>query len=154
MTATPKQIGLIARLAVQKGRAVPVVGSVSEASKAIGELLALPDAPKSGAVSEVGIYRSNGEIFKVQKSKMSGNFYAKKLTPINADRLNENDAVVHWTFVYDAGAIKTLKASDRLSLDEAKSWGIKYGVCIVCGATLEDPKSIAAGIGPVCAKRV
>ncbi len=28
------------------------------------------------------------------------------------------------------------------------------GICRVCGAPLTDRKSVAAGIGPVCAKRV
>jgi Family of unknown function (DUF6011) len=34
----------------------------------------------------------------------------------------------------------------------AKAHGLKTGVCSCCGRALTDPKSVAAGIGPVCAK--
>lgn len=34
----------------------------------------------------------------------------------------------------------------------AKAHGLKTGVCSCCGRGLTDPKSVAAGIGPVCAK--
>lgn len=34
----------------------------------------------------------------------------------------------------------------------AKAHGLKTGICSCCGRALTDPKSVAAGIGPVCAK--
>lgn len=33
-------------------------------------------------------------------------------------------------------------------------YGIETGICGVCGRRLEDPASVEAGIGPVCAKRL
>ncbi len=35
----------------------------------------------------------------------------------------------------------------------AVAYGLKSGECSCCGRPLSDPKSIAAGIGPVCAKK-
>jgi hypothetical protein len=104
---------------------------------------------------EVGMYRkADGTIYKVQRSQSSGNLYAKKLTPIGGERLSENGAAVQWHFVYDPGAIRTLRASNLLTLDEAKAFGIRYGVCCVCSTTLSDATSVANGIGPVCARRL
>jgi hypothetical protein len=33
-------------------------------------------------------------------------------------------------------------------------YGIETGVCGVCGRRLDDPESVARGIGPICAKRL
>lgn len=106
------------------------------------------------SITEEGMYQHDGSIYRAQKSKTSGNLYAKRLVPINGARLNDEDIVVGWEFQYDAGAVRMLKPEDRMSLDEARLFGNKYGVCCVCGITLKDAKSVAAGIGPVCAKRV
>jgi hypothetical protein len=37
-----------------------------------------------------------------------------------------------------------------MSLEQAAKQGHMLGFCIRCGATLTDPESVAAGIGPVC----
>lgn len=37
-----------------------------------------------------------------------------------------------------------------LSMEQAAQQGKMMGFCIRCGATLTDPESVAAGIGPVC----
>ena len=57
------------------------------------------------------------------------------------------------TFEFDGGAIRKITPEDRMSLEDAKAFGHVYGVCCNCGATLTDEKSIAAGIGPYCAKK-
>lgn len=106
-------------------------------------------------VAEPGMYRDPaGTIFKVQKSKDSGRLYAKRLQPIGGRRLTETDETVRFEFAYDKGAIYRLDASQRLSLDDAKAFGIRYGVCCVCGAFLKDAVSVAAGIGPICSGRL
>lgn len=97
-------------------------------------------APKVTAepVTE-GMYRiADGTVFKVQKAVHgSGNLYAKRLTEDG--------------FEYAPGAIRRLTLADKMTLDEAKAWGVLYGTCCVCGRTLTDETSIAQGIGPVCA---
>jgi Family of unknown function (DUF6011) len=94
-------------------------------------------------VTEVGAYKHDEDIYKVQKSRQSGNLYAKIL--VVGDRKGR--------FEYAPGAIKLLSASERMTLEQAKEYGAEFGVCCNCGATLIVEKSIEAGIGPVCAKR-
>lgn len=109
------------------------------ASDLIGQLL---NAPKQVATLAVGMYQlANGDIYRVQQSRESGNLYAKRLDLING-------------FEYDKGAIYKLTAGDRMTLEQAKLFGVETGFCCVCGIFLTDPKSVANGIGPVCAKRV
>jgi hypothetical protein len=95
----------------------------------------------------IGMYRNpeTAVIYRVVKSRESGRLYAKRLTVLNANSAS---------FSYDGGAIYRIKPEWRLSLDDAKAWGLHYGICCVCAANLSDPKSVAEGIGPVCAKRV
>src|SRR5262245_15368007 len=116
-----------------------------------------PAAPvvRAARVTEVGMYRTGDErIFKVQAARETKNLYAKELVPIGGKRLTETDEVVGFEFQYAPGALGQLRASDRMSLEEAKAFGIKYGFCMVCAARLKDAVSVSLGIGPVCGKRV
>jgi len=157
--ATDKQLALLTRLATE--RAYPLFGpeglTRAQASSLIDQLMQMPRAStgKAIAITEPGMYRdAAGKLFKVQLSKESEKLYAKALVPIRGKRLSEEDKIVGWEFVYSQGAIFSLRQEDRLTLDEAKAFGIKYGVCCVCGRTLVDASSVAAGIGPICAGRL
>lgn len=166
--ASPKQISFIGSLLTD--RAVPddVLASLpivtddtpsQDASKVIGLLLAYPKKGQGQVDPAIvpGMYRTqDGEIFKVQKSRESGRMYAKRLIVIGGERLAEYDGetVRGFDFEYDAGAIFRLSASDRMTLEMAQAFGLKFGVCCVCGRFLKDAKSVAAGIGPICGKRV
>ena len=104
-----------------------------------------PAAKAAPVELEAGMYRVGDVVYKVQKAiHGSGRMYAKRL-------------VVHGpgeaTFEYDSGAIRKITAEDRMTLEDAQAFGHNYGVCCNCGALLTDPKSIAAGIGPICAKK-
>jgi hypothetical protein len=129
-----------------------------EASNAISDLLKLPRkpvtsktfaAPKAAArpLSEitegmwlVGDDITTGRIFKVIPSRESDRHYAREL--------------VDGDFVYAKGAMYVIAESGRrMTLDEAKQYGAITGRCCVCGRMLTDPNSIAAKIGPVCAKK-
>lgn len=178
--ATDKQVAFISKLMVEKNAACigePANMTTAQASRFITELMARPRyvapvvvsaagapvvpsttddaAPAPVPVSEVGMYRNAaGDMFKVQRSKTTDALYAKKLVQIGGERLTDTGDVVKFEFEYAPGAVRTLAAADRLTLDEAKAFGIRFGVCCVCGATLVDAKSVAAGIGPVCASKV
>lgn len=94
--------------------------------------------PVSTTPAEEGMYQKDGVIYKVQLAiHGSGRLYAKRLT---ADG-----------FVFAGGAIRELNSSHRMTLEQAKEYGALYGVCCRCATPLTDEKSIAAGIGPVCA---
>ena len=117
--------------------------------------VAARNAPRTAAATEPaaeledGMYRlPNGDILKVQHAVHgSGRQYAKRLVP-PAEFGGKAE------FEYAPGAIRTLTADHRMTLEDAKAFGALYGTCCVCGRTLTDEKSIAAGIGPVCGKRV
>lgn len=99
--------------------------------------------PTTGTVDE-GMYRlPDGAIAKVQRAVHgSHQLYAKQL---------DTDTGL---FDYVPGLIRRLRPEHRMTVEEAGAFGLLYGRCIVCGRTLTDEKSIAAGIGPVCASRV
>lgn len=130
-------------------------------SKAIDLLLSLPRAPKPNAVSEAGMFRKDGVIYKVQRAiHGSGNLYAKRLNLFEPDcggcqNGDLCDPPCEWgvEFVYAPGVISQLSEDDRMSLSEAKEFGALYGTCVVCGRTLTNESSIEAGIGPVCATK-
>jgi len=146
--ASEKQIAFLSTLASERVHEVAIdfatLTSV-QASSLIETLLGSPR--KSGVsferVSEEGMYQNaDGDIFRVQTSRQSGNLYAKRLD------------IMDGGFLYEQGAIRKIKPSDRLSVEQAKALGVQYGFCIVCGILLTDPKSVEQGIGPVCIKRV
>jgi hypothetical protein len=66
-----------------------------------------------------------------------------------------------WSSLVDNGfshqrILKLLGDGDirLLSFDEMVEIGRKTGLCCICGRSLDDEKSVEAGIGPVCAKKV
>lgn len=139
MQITTKQLAYAGRLANERGVALATdfsTWSMNQASEEIARLLAMP---KVGALPE-GIYFKDGIVYKVQVSA-AGRSYAKVLREKGG-------------FEYDPTAIKNICLADKITLEQAKAYGIQYGICVVCGATLTDAKSVAAGIGPVCGKRI
>ena len=116
------------------------------AQRIMDEQIARPEA-STGLVEPVteGMYRTPEDvIYKVVKAVHgSGRLYAQRL-------------VIEGTsgrFEYAGGAIRSLRAEWRMTLEEAKAFGSLYGFCVRCGATLTDDVSIKAGIGPICAGR-
>ena len=159
MQATAKQLAFLERLA----GVAPAVGmTVKEASVEIDRLLKLQKVVPAVTVVAAGMYRKpDGSIYKVQPTKIDPTrFYAKKLTPIGGERLLEEQplgtapAIVNWEFAYEAGAIRTLTPDMKLTVEQAREFGLRYGVCAVCGRTLKDATSVQNGIGPVCEKRL
>jgi len=160
--ASAKQLAFLSSLVAEREQSIlgeaaitepfPVMTAAS-ASETITVLLALPKKSAGGPAAEplaVGMYRTEaGEIFKVQESK-AGNRYAKKLVQIGGNRLTEAGETVQFEFEYAPGAVRSLTAAMRLTVEEAKAFGIRFGVCCVCGKTLTEAKSVALGIGPVC----
>lgn len=145
-------------------------------SEEINRLKGLPKRPAEKATEshedgqtpvdlEAGMYRLNETIYKVQVAVHgSGRPYAKRLTAqefcgecgehANFHDDGPHEFVTKWKFEWEKGAIQRLRPEHRMSLEEAKEFGAIYGICCVCAATLTDEKSIEAGIGPVCGKRV
>lgn len=126
-----------------------------------------PPAPAAAAAQRVnhdGIYRApDGTIYKVQEARTTnGALYAKRLDvaacPIGTrcghpTVTDDTGTHFHGHFTYAPGAIHTLAADMRLTLEEAAAFGKLYGVCCACGRDLTDETSIARGIGPICGGR-
>ena len=166
--ATDKQCAFIEKLRAERGMppltAIDWQGmTVKVASATIDALLKVrvrepvryERTERKEAVTEPGIYRGpDGDPVKVQKSRDSDRLYAKRLVRIGGQRLTETDDVVRFEFQYEKGLLFSLSPADRMTLEEAKAFGIRYGVCCVCGAFLKDATSVANGIGPICAGKV
>lgn len=119
--------------------------TVREASATIDYLMSRPYPTREVHTDLApGMYQIDGTMYRVQKSRETGRLYAK--------RLDTDGATARFT--YDPGAIYRLNPEQRMTREQAEQFGVETGICCVCAATLTDPKSIARGIGPVCAKRV
>lgn len=100
-------------------------------------------------VTEPGMYRLNGDVFQVVWNQSETHLYAKLYVPtFIAGKLHRFD------FVYDKGSIFKLDAKDRMTVADVAQLGKQSGWCWVCHRKLKIQKSIEAGIGPVCAKKV
>ena len=123
------------------------------ASRIIDALKGAPLDTKGGsadmvATLSVGMYRTaDGTMYRVHESRESGRLYAKRM---EWDMLTESKP----RFEYDKGAVYRLTRADRMSVEDARAWGVLTGVCCVCGAFLTDAKSVERGIGPVCEGKV
>lgn len=177
MDATDKQIVFVRRLADERDLSHYATGPISAAdveavlptldrkqvSQFIDRLLACPHKPKPATPKptpadrphpEPGMYRdAEGTMYKVQKTREGDRYYAKRLVKINGRRVNEQGDEIAYDFVYAPGALRTLTPAMKMTLEQAREFGIKYGVCCVCGAFLKDAKSVRDGIGPWCRKR-
>lgn len=91
---------------------------------------------KVAAKVPAGTYLYDGKIYHVKISKTSGANYL-------LDKWGSYLGAKGW-----AGEIL-----GALTQDHMAAYGKTYGKCGICHKTLTDPASIAAGIGPVCAKK-
>lgn len=101
-----------------------------------------------------GVYDVDGHVYVVKFNREKTRMYAKHIVELaSSDRLNAEGERINIDFVYEAGAIYTIKPEHRMSFDDAKVLTIRYGRCINCGRTLKAGKSVEQGIGPVCRKQ-
>jgi hypothetical protein len=152
--ASDKQVSFAAKLLAQRDitginpKYITFSGSMTktQASDAINLLLGLPykGAAKAPQVTE-GFYVVDDLVYRVQKSKSSDRLYAKLLKVTVFGKA---------TWEYAPGGIFKLANAEKLTLDTAKTMGMFYGVCMVCGRTLTNEESVSAGIGPICAGKL
>jgi plasmid stabilization system protein ParE len=113
------------------------------AKRQASTLATFQEAVRRTPVKTAGVFKREGIVFKVKVAVHgSGKLYAQRWNP----------GTQSWS--YELGAMRFLAEEDRMTLAEASEWGKLYGTCIACGTTLTDEKSIAAGIGRVCATKV
>lgn len=103
---------------------------------------------KTEPITEPGMYALGSDVFLVELSR-NNHLYARKLVA------TMQGAKVHkLTFEYEKGAIFKLTAAMRMTPEAVAALGKTTGHCWVCARKLTVQKSIDAGIGPVCAKKV
>lgn len=116
--------------------------SKKQISLLINELRAKED--KKSSITQVGAYLYDDVVYSIRK--------------------NQNDKFILWTYneqikKYERNYSATKKLlnkiqpSDRLTLEQAEKYSAQTGLCCHCGRTLTVMKSIAGGIGPICAKQ-
>jgi hypothetical protein len=89
---------------------------------------------------DVGAYKFDGQLYSVRKSRESGKLHA----------YHYESATNNWS--YAGKVIYDLRPEQKLSLAEAMDYGVQTGVCIHCGRTLTDAKSVRYGLGTTCRK--
>jgi hypothetical protein len=118
------------------------------------QLAKKPSAARSVTAQaiEPGVYVTADAIVKVQKNKAKTNVYALVWESFGGTRLTLDGETVQARWVYSPGLIGTLTTDNRMTVDEAKKFALKYGQCARCGRTLVAAESVERGIGPVCMK--
>jgi hypothetical protein len=119
--------------------------------------VAAPQASKP-AVTTPGVYFKDAVIYVVQPSRKNpGRLYAKRIVE-SPERLNDAGNVVEFEFVYDAGAVWKLTDDDKMSLEDAHYFMLRYGRCLKCKRSLKAAKTLKTAeetgvmVGPVCRK--
>lgn len=111
-----------------------------------GEHKAAATTAAPAAEIEVGVYDLGGRIFRAYYGRQSGNILCKEVVKVGLYENGKDE----YELQYRGMASRFLGGARKMSLEEAKTWGKTTESCCVCGAHLDDPKSIDAGIGPVC----
>lgn len=99
-----------------------------------------------------GVYDVDNHVYVVKFNREKTRLYAQRLVEIASDRLTESGDFVKIEFVYEPGAIFTIKPEHKMDFERAKTLTIRYGRCINCRRPLKAAKSVEQGIGPVCRK--
>lgn len=100
-----------------------------------------PNAKKAAYIPEEGLYEVDGVVYKVQKAKAngSGHVYAKVM----------DKETGHFEYV-GRRPFELLTADNKMSREQAGTYGKLYGRCIRCGRDLTDEFSIENGLGKIC----
>jgi hypothetical protein len=154
-TASAKQVSFIRSLLNERNVTPEMRGRCEreltgrEASAIITTLLAFPKTaaaqsqPHARAaevtVTEIGLYEyEDGKVAEVVKARSTGRLYAKAVNLETGD------------LDYLPGLIFRLAPEQRITLARAQELGTISGRCLRCRRRLDDPKSVSAGIGPIC----
>jgi hypothetical protein len=97
-------------------------------------------------ITEDGIYHDGTTYFRVYWNLERTRLLCKELVIVQPGK----PAKVKW--VYKGMAKYYVKPGQKVPYEQAKEFGALYGICIY-GHPLNDPVSIALGIGPICGER-
>lgn len=117
--------------------------SRGDVSAIINSLKSAKEVPMQ--ISEVGAYLFDSVVYSVRQSNESRKWSVWTYDS-NLQKFSRNDSATK-------DVLKKLQPTDRLTLELAIKYSAQVGLCVHCGRTLTVLKSVAGGIGPICAKR-
>ena len=136
--------GLLANVLQSKG--VHELSQLSrvDVSAIINSLKNVKDAPMN--ITEVGAYLLDGTIYSIRQSNESKKWSVWTYEGGNVNKYVRNDVVKN-------EVLKKVEPKDRLTLELAIKYSAQVGICVHCGRTLTLLKSVAGGMGAICAKK-
>jgi hypothetical protein len=128
-----------------KQRAVNEISQLSRAdvSSIINLLKSAKEAPMK--INEVGAYLLDGTIYSIRQANESKKWSVWTYSD-EAKKYVRNDEV-------KKEVLKKVEPTDRLTLELAIKYSAQVGICVHCGRTLTLLKSVAGGMGAICAKK-
>ena len=135
--------GLLANVLQSRGVHELTQLSRGDVSAIINSLKLVKDAPMK--ITEVGAYLLDGTIYSIRQASES----KKWSVWTYSDEVNKyvrND-------VATKEILKKVEPTDRLTLELAIKYSAQVGICVHCGRTLTLLKSVAGGMGAICAKK-
>jgi hypothetical protein len=118
-----------------------------DVSAIIGHLQSAPLMPLAISITEVGAYLLDGTIYSIRKGTQSKKWQVWSYDKQFGKYLREPNKVK------EDSILERVQPTDRLTLENAIKYSVQTGICCHCGRTLTVLKSVAGGIGPICAKR-
>jgi len=136
--------GLLANVLQSKGVHELSQLSRADVSAIINSLKNVKDAPMN--ITEVGAYLLDGTIYSIRQSNESKKWSVWTYEGGNVNKYVRNDVVKN-------EVLKKVEPKDRLTLELAIKYSAQVGICVHCGRTLTLLKSVAGGMGAICAKK-
>jgi hypothetical protein len=98
--------------------------------------MAAPKSLDTRFPSKPGVFERDGVVYRIK----AGSNWAKVLQP-------------NGKFEYVGAVNWKVRECDRISMERAIELSVLTSSCCICGRTLTNPDSVAAGIGPICSGR-
>lgn len=133
-------------LHIRKAQSLEQLGR-ADVSEIINALKNAPLIQVPIAITEVGAYLLDGTIYSIRLGNQSKKWQVWSFNPIAKKYLREPDKAK------EDLVLQKVQPTDRLTLELAIKYSVQTGICCHCGRTLTVVKSVAGGIGPICAKR-
>jgi hypothetical protein len=133
---------LLANVLQQKGVHELSQLSKSDVSAIINSLKSAKEVPMK--ITEVGAYLYDGVVYSIRQNSESKVWSVWSYSDV-AKKFIRDDSKKE--------LLKKIEVTDRLTLENAIKYSAQVGICVHCGRTLTVLKSVAGGIGPICAKR-
>ncbi len=167
VAATPKQEGFLRKLLNERDHGwdateefiAALLTNRKATSASIDLLLGMPKAaaPKftadAVATLEDGIYRYGDTFYKVYHTVHGANVQVAKVLHLTKAGVDDNGKQLwngEWEYL-GKKPLYSLKPEHKLTQEQAKQFGLVYGMCCNCTRDLTREESIYVGYGPTCA---